>query len=774
MKRIDLNQNWQFYEANEGNAFIFAPKEAQTVDLPHDFIIKKERSADSNGGMDSGYFSEGEGVYRRTLDIPAEWENKTVLLDVDGAYMLAEVSVNREVLAVHPYGYTPFMVDISKALHFNGRKNVVKIITQSRQPSCRWYSGGGLYRSVSLWVGERLHIKPWDVFVTTPEVSGKLAVVRMQYALSEEEEDYSEHRIRIRAEILDAEGHVVASKETEHRSEVTMTVENPTLWDLEQPYLYRYRIHVFWDDIEIDVAEDYFGIRSISADVRKGFCLNGKPVKLKGGCLHHDNGLLGACAYEEAEVRKIKILKEAGYNTVRISHNPPSLTLLKVCDRMGMLLMDEAFDAWKLGKKPLDYHLYFEEWWARDIASMVKRDRNHPCVITWSIGNEINESNGKNDGPLWANRLAAEVRKYDDTRFVTSGLCGAFPDLDEGVSYTNIDANLDTENRARFGEQTREYCKPLDIVGLNYLYDIYENLHRQFPNRIMIGTESYAFHTWDYWKAVEDKPYVLGDCIWAAVDYLGEVGGGKVNWESDENPEELWNAPYPWRTSWQSDIDLTGEQRPQSVYREIMWGHTEKCGIFTTHPKHYGEQFFGTGWHWPDVNDSWTFPEEYLGKPVKVDVYGAGDTAELILNGRSLGSRPFEKLTATMDVPYEEGVLEAVVRKDGMEIARARLVTTGELAAFDVIPEEDVIPDAKLHYFRINGMDAAGNRIMDEKCEIEVSVEGGELLALGSGNPVTDDRFGTSVCHLYRGTAILIVKASRRDKIRVQVRRKES
>lgn len=797
MQKFEINKGWDFYEANEGNAFIFGVKDARKVDLPHDFIIHKPRSADAAGAADTGYFGEGEGVYRRDLDILPQWEDKTVLLDVDGAYMLAEVAVNREVLAVRPNGYIPFQVDISQALRFDGRKNSVKIITQSRQPSSRWYSGGGLYRSVCLWVGNKLHIKPWDIFVTTPDVTQDTAVVRFQYALSQNPDNYSAHRIRIKAEILDACGHVVTEKVTENREEVTLTVKNPVLWDLDHPYLYQYRVSVILDQETVDVSQDDFGIRSISADAVKGFCLNGRPMKLKGGCLHHDNGLLGGCSYESAELRKIKKLKELGYNTVRISHNPPSLTLLRVCDRLGMLLMDEAFDAWKLGKKPLDYHLYFEEWWERDIECMVKRDRNHPCVITYSIGNEINESNGKNNGPLWAKRLSEAVRKLDSTRFVTSAICGVFPDLDEGVAFNNIDANLFAGERAKFGEQTKAYCEPLDIVGLNYLYDIYEDLHRQFPGRVMIGAESHSFNTYDYWQAVEKNPYVIGDCIWAAVDYLGEVGGGRVTWENDEDAHAFFNAPYPWRTSWQSDIDLTGEQRPQSVYREIMWGHTDKCGIFTTHPKHYGEQFFGTGWHWPDVNDCWFFPEEYVGKMVKVDVYGAGDEAELVLNGRSLGTVAIERLAATMDVPYEKGTLEAIVKKDGEVISRAKIETTGEFAGLVLEPEETMpetrstmcgagedvpgtrssVPEGKvsvsgkgdLVYVRVCAVDSLGRRIMDCEEEIQVSVSGaGQFLVTGSGNPCSFDQIGEAKCHLYRGTAIIIGKVLGKGKVTVK------
>ena len=243
-------------------------------------------------------------------------------------------------------------------------------------------------------------------------------------------------------------------------------------------------------------------------------------MNLKGGCVHHDNGFLGACAYPKAEERKMKILKKAGYNTVRISHYPPSLALLKICDRLGMLLMDEAFDVWRMGKMPLDYHLYFEDWWERDIENMVRRDRNHPCVITYSIGNEITERDGSNQGAEWSAKLAAKVRQLDATRFVTSAVYGVFPEKEEEEEGSNFDLNLLQDNTV-WNEVTKEFCEPLDIVGYNYLKDLYEESHELFPERVMLGTETHSFTTYDFWQKVEKLPYVIGDCIWAAVDYLG-------------------------------------------------------------------------------------------------------------------------------------------------------------------------------------------------------------------------------------------------------------
>ena len=776
MKRYDLNHGWTFYENDEGMGFNFGRIEGKPITLPHDFIIKKERKADAPGGAGNGYFGQGQGNYKNVLSIPAEWQGKTVLLDIDGAYMNAEVVLNGQLLALHPYGYTPFLTDLTSALRFDGRKNTLKVTTQSRQPSSRWYAGGGLYRSVNLWVGNPIQIRPWDVFVSTVKADEEAALLKAKVRVTGPEG--LDTPITVKVSLKNVEGGVVA-EETGTANlqqfadlELLLSVNNPHLWNLENPYLYTWQAEVSTEEGLQDMAEGTCGIRTIAISVESGFELNGKPLKLKGGCLHHDNGLAGACAYPKAEERKIKLLKSVGYNAVRISHYPPSLELLEVCDRLGMLVLDEAFDVWRLSKTPMDYHLYFEDWWERDLESMVLRDRNHPSVITYSIGNEIGERDGSSDGAAWSKKLAEKVRSLDNTRFVLSALCGVFEDPEEGGS--NFDANevAPDLNNDSWAARTEEFVAPLDIVGYNYLFARYENDHEKYPERIMMGTETHSLTTWDNWQAVMAHPYVLGDFIWTAMDYLGEVGVGKVYWESDGG-HFAFMAPYPWRTSWQSDLELTGEQRPQSVFREIMWGKEEKSALYTTHPKHFGEKYMCTNWSWPDVNDSWTFEEEYVGKPVKVDVYGAGDEAEFFVNGKSLGRAPMERQVATLDVNYEPGVLEAVVYRDGQELSRCSLMTAGEAVKLAMRPEETTLnADGRdLCYLHVDIVDAEGRRLpADERvltCKLEG--EGAELVAIGSGCPCTEDPIGADWCHAWRGTAVIILKAHQPGKIKVSV-----
>ena len=777
MKQISLNTDWEFYESDESMSFVFQRPEAVTVNLPHDFIITKPRSPQAAGGPGNGYFGQGEGVYRKELEAAKSWEGKTVLLDIDGAYMNSEISVNEELLALHPYGYTPFQVDISSALRFDGRKNILKIITQSRQPSSRWYSGGGLYRSVSLWLGERICISPWDVFVTTPEVTEDSAVAEFAVSLTSCEEE--ERELTLVCEVLDPEGKAAGTASRQVKTSrsgeeapcrIPVTVEKPRRWEPDTPVLYTYRVLVKEGEKIWDTAEDTFGIRTISVDPENGFRLNGRTVKLKGGCLHHDNGLLGACAYAKAEERKIRLLQSAGYNAVRISHYPPSLAMLKICDRLGMLLLDECFDVWRLGKVPMDYHLYFEDWWERDMEWMVKRDRNHPCVISYSIGNEIGERDGRNDGAAWSARLSEKIRSLDPTRFVLSAICGIFgEDTEVG---TNFEANILEDKEDGWKEKTKDYAAPLDIVGYNYLNVRYEKDHEAFPDRVICATETHACSTYDYWEGVKKYPWVIGDFIWAAVDYLGEVGVGQVYWKKENKPFQFM-AAYPWRTSWQSDFLMTGERRPQSFYRELMWGHTDKTWLFTTHPSHYGDEFYGSGWHWPDVNDDWSFGSEWEGRMVSAVSYGPGEEAEFILNGTSLGRVPYERLTAKMDISYTPGILEAVSYREGKEISRGSLVTAGEAVRILAEPEQDTLKGdgQDICYIRIMIADENGVRLPAEEREIQAELTGPAVpAALGSGNPCTEDQIGQMSCHTFHGTAQLIIKVSEAGKIGIAVR----
>ena len=450
--------------------------------------------------------------------------------------------------------------------------------------------------------------------------------------------------------------------------------------------------------------------------------------------------------------------------------------MLNVCDRLGMLVLDESFDMWNMPKNPLDYHLYFARWWSFDTESMVKRDRNHPCVYAWSIGNEIPEASGKSDGAAWAKTQADFVRALDPTRPVTSALHGGFdmpPELlgkpqpprkwlissDEEYSQT---MRL-VEGRDLWGEQTRGYIDALDIVGYNYMYARYENDRQAFPGRVIHATETHSYDTYDYWKAVERNSNVIGDFIWTAYDNLGEAGAGRVIWDPNESLQGLMGT-YPWLSCFQGDMDLSGDRRPQSYLRKILWGLDSGIHLFTTDPDHTGRPYYGMGWHWADVRRCWTFEEKDVGRPVQLEAYADCDEVEFLVNGVSRGRGKVEKLKAFLTVAYEPGLVEAVAYKDGREIARDGIRTAGKAVKIVLTADRPV--------FRADGLDLCfvtaelqdeqGVPVVNAPVELNASVSGaGRLAGFGSGNPKTTEDFGTGRRVTWNGRALIVVRAAR-------------
>lgn len=728
MKKTLISQGWSL-KAPGTNGW-------KAVDLPNDYSVTQPRNPSAPGGASNGFFVGGEGTYVKELDIPAE--PKHYILDIDGAYMYTRVSLGDYLIAKHPHGYTPFLVDLTPRVKF-GEKNKLTIRTDDCQPSTRWYTGAGIYRDVWLYEGGDVRIEPWGLWVDTPDTD----TVKVFCEVTADREA----NVIVRFDILDAEGNPVATLDknisANGRTEIAADIPLPDarLWNIEDPYLYTLRAAVIGNGDTLDTEEIRFGVRTISADAKNGLLINGIPVKLRGGCIHHDHGVLGAADYPAACRRKLEKLRDAGFNALRIAHNPPSETLMELCDEMGIIVMDEAFDCWRLDKGgKYNYHRYFDEWWERDIELMVKRDRRHSSVIAFSIGNEIPESRGNTDGDEWSKRLSDKIRELDPTRFVTSAT----------YQMTPFDV---------WAENTKGYYAPLDLAGYNYLYTRYEHDHELFPERVIWGSETHAIRFYDSWHKVLELPYVIGDFTWTAYDNLGEAGTGRSCWARDGHIPGINLAGYPWRSCYQGDLDLCGYRRPQSYFREAVWigGVT---ALYTTHPEHYGEGFSGTGWHWYDVLDSWTFDDKYLTKPVKCEVYTDADEVEFLINGRSLGRVKTEKAVASMDIPYEKGELSAVSYKDGGEWGRASLRTVGKPASVTVAAETgEINADGRdLCYFDITIVDENGDRVPDARTGLTCVVDGGELLGIFSGCPDNEDQYGSPSCHAFEGRAVAIVK----------------
>ena len=724
--------------------------------------------------MYQAYYPVTCGKYVKYL----KFENNTrYILDIDGAYACTEVSLNDDLIALHPHGYTPLLVDLTDSI-INGVQNKLVITTNPLEFSTRWYSGCGIYRDVFLWQGGACRIEPWDMFISTMAVENGCAKIRLKYTITADYDAELSVNFTIssdKTEIL-TENQTVSVKQGKNNFEKIITVKNPILWDVDNPYLYNLKTEIFKNNTLLDTAFNDFGIRTIYADAKVGLLVNGKPVKLRGGCIHHDHGALGACAYPTAEARKIQVLKDAGFNAVRISHNPPSLALLEACDRLGMFVMDEAFDIWNKRKFVVsDYHIFFKEWWDRDISYMVLRDRNHPSVISYSIGNEIYEIDGTSQAGEWSRKLSDEIRKYDDTKFVTAAiqkisLADFRPeDIDPEDYRTVMTERNGAKDQRKINKITEPFEKPLDIVGFNYHHKHYGVFHEDNPDRVIWGSENWTLDFYDYWKDVTDNDYNIGDFTWTAIDNLGEVGHGLYFWERDKDTVNRWD--YPWRTCYQGDLDLCGYRLPRSYFRETVWFGGETPRIFVTHPEHFGEQLMGRGWHWYDVHECWTFEDKYVAKPVTVETYIIADKVDWFVNGKLVGSCVPEKAIARINTVYEKGEITAVAYKDGKEFSRYTLQTTDKAHAIKVEPEtENFIADNRdLCYFDLSVVDSQGRLITMQDVEISATVSGGELLCIFSGDPCNEDDYTSNRCHTFRGRAIAVVRAKDKGQVKICV-----
>ncbi|MBE2236314.1 MAG: glycoside hydrolase family 2 protein [Caldilineaceae bacterium] len=763
MKKQNFDQGWEFSEA-WGLMAMFSREPWQPVNLPHDAMIGKPRAADNTGGAHVGYFPGGVANYRKKFLAPVEWEGESVQLEFEGVYMHAEISINNQLVQRQPYGYSSFVVDLTPYLLY-GQENTINVVANNTaQPNSRWYTGAGIYRHVWLRVGGAVHIQPWGVFVTTPVVGADLSVVQASTELAGL--DSLEGAV-VRSTLLDADGVEVARAEYATRIspvQQTLLVNAAKLWSVEEPTLYTLRSEVLVGGSVVDTESTTFGIRSLAMDAENGFRLNGAPMKLKGGCIHHDHGPLGAASFDRAEERKVELLKAAGYNAIRCAHNPPAPALLDACDRLGMLVIDETFDAWTAAKTPNDYHLHFQEWWQRDTEAMVKRDRNHPSVIIWSIGNEIIEALGSPAGATLAQQQADFVRALDNSRPVTSALIFdvfalmAADNINNAFEPTPVAAD---PQKDRWALATAPFCKALDVVGYNYLVQRYAVDGEKFPNRVIIGTETWGHRSYDFWTETARLPHVLGDFLWIAIDYIGEAGFGAFTLDD----KVTMGAPYPYHLYGCGDFDLCGVKRPQSYYREQLWGVRTDPFIAVLPPELFGKKLAFTPWAWEPVLDAWTFPGQE-GESVQVDVYAIDDEVALLINGEAVGRKPAGaavKNKATFEVAYQPGTIEAIGYTGGQETGRFQLVTASAPARLHLAADRDVIPadTGSIAYVEIAVLDRNGTLVKHGAPEITVTVGGaGELLAIGTGNPLSEEPYVGNQRSAHHGRLLAVVRSN--------------
>jgi beta-galactosidase len=699
----------------------------------------------SAGGASTGHVLGGTGWYRKHFTLAPADAGKRVAVRFDGVYMNADFWINGQHLGNHPYGYTGFEFDLTPYLKPAGQENVIAVRVRNEGRNSRWYSGSGIYRHVWLTVADPIHVPTWGVFVTTPEVSRDKAVVKI--ASEVRNGTGAEADVVVRARVLNPKGKTVQTTESklhlpgnETRAvEQSMEVHSPKLWSPDSPELYSAEIEIAAAGKTLDKTLTRFGIRKIEVDAENGFRLNGQRLKLKGGCLHHDNGPLGSATIDRAEERRVELMKANGFNAIRTSHNPPSPAFLDACDRLGVLVIDEAFDCWQEGKSGQDYHLYFKDWAERDIASMVRRDRNHPSVVIWSIGNEIPE---QFRAEATAKMLREAVLSHDPTRPITQAIC---------TDWGNPGWDWDGLSDAAFLH--------LDIGGYNYLPDKYESDHARNPKRVMMGTESFPKDFFDYWSLVEKHAYIIGDFVWTAMDYFGESGIGH---SALSNERDSFLMPWPWFNAWCGDIDVCGFKKPQSYYRDVVWGRSQ-IEMMVHAPMPDGVHERVSNWGWPDETRSWNWAGQE-GKPLQVAVYSRCDSVRLELNGKVIGEKPVSaatKLTARFEVPYAPGELRAFGLVNGRVVAQTELKTTEAPKQLKLTVDRNTIRADRndLCYVTVEVVDADGRRVPNAEIPVRFSVSGaGELAAQASSSPKDAASFEAPVRKTYEGRCLAILR----------------
>lgn len=763
MKRKRIHENWVFWKAEKKD-------DAKTIQLPHDAMLWEERIPDMENGSGSGYYPGGKYYYSKSFIGKEEYNNQSVILEFEGIYMNSTVYLNGEKVGGWIYGYTNFFVDITDKIKI-GMANVLLVeVDNSNTPNSRWYSGSGIYRPVNMWTGGKTHIKPQGIRIHTLSIDPAIIQVSSAFEIAEED---LEKEITIEYKIYD--GDKMIGTATGGQAEIK--ISNPKLWSAKNPYLYLLKAELKVDGVFVDEVTENFGIRIIKWNVEDGLQVNGVNVKLRGGCIHHDNGILGACSFEKAEERRIQKLKEFGFNAIRESHYPASKNLLMACDRLGMYVLEESFDQWCIPNTKYDYSTCFDQEWNKDLTALVEKDYNHPSVIMYCIGNEITDT-GRSYGAEIAKKLYDTVKQMDNTRPVTIAtnvylsLMGSFmeqKELEQGKTVGSIEVNevmaeIPEFKKTLTAEKIEKLVGPsfdmVDISGYNYGHDLYQKTHELCPNRIILSSETNPAKMADNWKWVKENPWCIGDFLWTAWDYLGEAGVGLPVYGTKEAP---FAKPYPCLTAACGSFDLIGNPEAAAYYEAIIWERYRKPYIGVRPVNHSGEEYTVGGWRLTDAIDCWTW-DGCEGKKAEIIVYSIGTSVQLIQNGEVVETKKLIDYKAEFEVNYYPGKLEAVSYDEaGLVIEHTSLQTNGNGEFLTIKPEQEYMnaDSEEIVYVPIYVTDENGAiRMMTDK-KIKVTVEGeGSLLALGSGKPDTDEKFWTGEYTTWHGCALAVIKSN--------------
>ena len=736
------------------------------VDIPHDAMQTEIRSARVPGGHNSGCFPGGVYHYEKILDVTAKMLRQHVTVDFEGVWQKAKVYVNGVEAGGTVYGYTPFSVCLDGKLRKGG--NVIRVDADNSQVPCsRWYTGAGIYRPVHLNVQESTHIE--DVCVRTLSVSPATVSVKVGHTGGE-----------VEVRILD-DGLTVASAAG---SDVVLTVPDAALWSAEHPHLYQVEVTLKKKGRAVERQVRDFGIRTLSWSP-EGFFVNGESVLLRGGCIHHDNGLLGACEYDDAAFRRIRILKEYGFNAVRSAHNPCSEAVLRACDRLGMYVMDELWDVWYDHKNPYDYASDFRDNYVEDIDAFVRKDFNHPSVVMYSIANEPTEPAGE-DGVRLARDIVGRLHALDDSRPVTAGINMAILYMNSlGISLAGAASERDAQKmtseqyntmmttagerlmqavlRPEVDSVSSPVLDVLDIAGYNYGNRRYERDAADHPRRIVVGTETYAYSLGENWALVGRLPYLIGDFMWTAWDYIGEAGIGA--WYHSDEPPSM-TKEYPWLLAGSGALDLLGHPTGEALRAKAVWLRDGKPYI-GVRPIHH-ERLVKASWRGTDAIPSWSW-RGCDGMPATVEVFTSAPLVRLYLDGEPLGEREVVGNVATFDVEYRGGTLKAVAVDDDGGIQTAELKSSCGALQITCTPERAAYREGELIFIDIDITDRNGVVESNADRELSINAEGAQMLGFGSAAPRTEDRFRDGRYTTFYGRCQAVLKASAPGIVRLTV-----
>ena len=773
MKKINFNNNWSYYNYENGD------RTRKKITLPHDAMILEKRNPNCDNSYNSGYYPGGKYIYEKEFEIQKQDDNEKVFIEFEGVYRDCEVYLNGELVGSNNYGYSNFYIDLSSKILFDKLNHLKVVVDNSKTPNSRWYSGSGIYRDVNLYVGCKNHLSYNPVKITTVDVNKNFAMI--SYEVSSIKDKLSDYRFELS---IFYNGELI---QTEDGESGIVSIELPKLWSAEEPNLYQYRVRMFEGDKLVDEDTGRFGIRMVETNRDKGLLINGNKVILIGACIHHDNGVLGAISLPDAERRKIRILKENGFNAIRSAHNPISKNLLEACDELGMYVMDEAFDMWFSYKTEYDYAKDFRQDWEKDLEAMVCKDYNHPSVIMYSIGNEIIDTISPRATTM-TKRLVDKIRSIDQSRLIINCINPGTAMLAKttNASPEEIDVEMERAPGANlllessegndflikliedlpgvlsgdeFSAKTEKLFSYLDVVGYNYAIMAPECTKEKYPERINCGSENFPSEIIENFKIASRSGDVIGDFVWTGWDYIGEACIGSYTYgDSDEG---LYKK-YPALLAGCGIIDLIGFPTQQAYFRQIVCNQISNPYI-TVRPMDLDiANTYTSVWRQFDGIASWSWAG-YEDKLATVEVYSNGAFVELYLNNELIAKNPVNNYLASFEIPYEQGSITAIqYDENGVETGKCSLKSADKQTYLKIDVEKDeLLPNGQdLSFINIELADKNGILKVAQDQEIYVEVNGaGYFAGLGSGNPMTVDEFASGKCCTYRGRALLVVRS---------------